>query len=239
MNIRILLPGCALVVALLLPLSATAQRTSRITFVMPQSVDPVRLTVTQDGFEYTNSDGSVPGDNAGPQIRGLTFLPPENDGAGGLEVHGAIPGPIESFVPIQEVVLRTNYLGAVIEIESIVAPEFTQFDPWLAIDASVPNERIFRFIKQPGSATLNINQYFGLFRAVSDDPDFAAAPFTVTGYTSIQGVPEPGSVALLLALTAGSAVPLLRRRRKNRSRKPPSASPSDDERPTKEDRVFA
>ena len=216
MNIRQLMTGFGLLTTLLLPLSATAQaRLSRITFVMPQSVDPVRVTITQNGFPYTKIDSGTPGDNSGAPITGLTFLPPHVSGSGGLEVHGAIPADIVGFIPVVEVVLRTRYLGGTIDIDSIVDPDFPSFAPWLAIDASGPNERIFRFIKQSGSAELNVESFFGLFSAVTDDPDFASAPFSVTGYTTIQGspVPEPGAVALLLGAAVGG-VSLLRRRRK-------------------------
>jgi hypothetical protein len=213
---RRLLLGCALAAALLVPLSANAQNPrSKITFVMPQSVDPVKLTIISEGFAYTNSDGGSPGDNEGPLIVGNLFLPPGDEGAGGLEVHGAIPDPVEGFDEIKEVVLRTSYLGGEFEVLSETAPDFPSFTPWAVVNASTPDERIFRFLKQPGSGTLNAGVFFGMFQATTEDPLFAGARFTVTGYREIQGtVPEPGTVALLVSAATGAALLRLRRRQK-------------------------
>jgi hypothetical protein len=210
-----LILGCALVAALLIPLSATAQtQRTAITFVMPQSVDPERLTITVDGFTYTNEDGASPGDNEGNSIVGNMFLPFDGGGLGGLEVHGAIPNPSDGTFEVKEVVLRTSYMGGIIDVFSETAPEFDGFTPWTFVDASTPNERIYRFLKGANSGTLDQGDFFALIKATTDDPNFPDAPFTVTGYTQIQGVvPEPGSVALLLSGVTGAMLLRLRRRK--------------------------
>ena len=210
-------------IALFVPLSQEAWAATDVvtTLVMPAGTDPSKLTFTQPGFLYTNTDGSIPGDNIGSAITGNLLLTAADSGAGGLELHGNVFAPIvNTNVPVVEVDIFTTYAGTM-GVNTAIGGQFTSFTPWgVQALGTVPTgfRQGFRFFKQPGSADINKGGYYGfLSSALNGNPnpaDFRNANFGFEGFTKTQsvGTPEPGMLALLVGM--GLSVCVFARKRR-------------------------
>lgn len=185
------------------------------TFTIPANVDPDSVTFTSTGQTFAITDQTDP-------ITGQLLTPFGNGGGGGLNIFAAVPGPpgnVNATIPIVEVDFFTTYTGP-ISLTSLSG--FSAFDPWFAEILNPPVGQAFRFYKTlPTQANINTTNpgfdpteyaFFTLTPAVND-PTFLSSLFTITGYTSVQNVPEPGTCALLGGLVVAGGMAWRRRRR--------------------------
>lgn len=194
------------------PASAQAMKAT-IKYIVPQDLDPPSfVTFRRDGETRTSDDQGTP-------LTGRVLI--EN----GAEIHGQVYTGRPNFKDIVEFhMLFSPFAG---EVEILPESRFG-FRPWRVIEESDGPERLFRFIKRPGSAPINDgfdpspdigpDQSFGLITAsVENDPGglFASASFTFQAFTTYQAgaVPEPGPLALGAGLLIGG-LPLIRRLRR-------------------------
>ena len=196
------------------PLGAVAASVT-ISFAMPESRDPSRLTITQMGRQYTNTDGASPGDNLGAAITG-GLLASAN---GGLELHGLVASS-GGTTPVTEVDFYTTYTGTL----ALTSTSVLNFTPWdYGFITPLPGyAQGFRFFKTNSSqADLNVNAYFGVLTATLSNPNNPNSQVFLDSSVGSTGavfgaVPEPGAVGLFGGLCMGGG--LLWRRRRHRSR---------------------
>lgn len=202
------------------PLGVGPSVRATVEFAIPQSVDPSRLTFTQFGTLYTNTDGQAPGDNQGTSITGRLLLPATNGGGGGAELHGRVPSPGNSgTTPVTEVDFYTTYTGT-LALTSTAAFGFT---PW-QFSALTPLSGFaqgFSYFKTNSSQANmdDLTASFGLLTITPtnlNDQEFLDSRFGVIAAQHPQDVPEPGTLALLGGLCAGGG--LLWRRRAARTK---------------------
>jgi hypothetical protein len=211
-------------IALFVPLSQEARAAGDVvtTLVMPSGIDPSKLTFTQPGTLYTNTDGSIPGDQRGSAITGNMLLATAAQGGGGLELHGAVfDGDNPNPVPVVEIDLFTTYTG-IMTVNSSIG-QLTSFTPWGVTPlTNMPTgfAQGVRLFKQRGSADMNKGAFQGFLSSAlndaSDPTGFRSAGFGTKGFTSLQtsGTPEPGALALLVGM--GLSVSALARKRRRK-----------------------
>ncbi len=189
-----------------------------VNFAIPQSADPSRLTYTAFGTMYTNTDGSVAGDNQGAVINGALLEP---NGGGGLELHGQVPSGVPGRnTSVTEVDFYTNYTGTLM----LTSTGNNGSTPWdFGFLTPLPGyAQGFRYFKTLASqADINDDSFnlYAILTAVPTDPNdtsFAASGVGAVGTQYSQDVPEPGTLALLGGLCAGGG--LLWRRRAARTK---------------------
>ncbi len=194
-------------------------------FVMPQTLDPAKLSFTEIGKPYIRDD-------IGDPLIGKTFLPTvssDPDFKGGLEVHGRINdpiGPTGELLPIDKLIVKTSFLDP-LTVRTSVEPLFSAFDPWQIQSMGFENgpgiqdiTQFIVFVKGPNGAPLldafgANNGFVGLFSAENPDNDqnFNNARFSIQAFAT----PEPGSVATLCSLFAAGALFAVRRTRLRKS----------------------
>ena len=185
-------------------------------FTIPTSVDPDSVTFRTTGQTFTSTDNQ--------QLITGQLLEPSSipNGGGGLNIFAAVPGPpgSGSTTPIVEVDFFTTYTGPLTLTSLSGDPAFV---PWFAEVLNPPTGQGFRFFKTL-STQANINTThptrdpteYAVFTLTPDNPNdttFLTSTFGITGYTTVQNVPEPGTIALLGALAVGGSVAWRRRRR--------------------------
>jgi hypothetical protein len=206
------------------------------TLVMPSGIDPSRLTFVQPGTMYYNVDGIEPGDQGGAAITGNLLLTAAFGGAGGVELHGAIPDPgarhtaaelpgaisdlsTERYLPVEEVDFFTTYAGPLV-VNTAVDNSFGAMTPWgVEMLANVPAgfAQGFRFFKREDAAEMNVNGFYGVLSVTLDDSSdpngFRNASFSTQSFATVQAsaTPEPGAVGLLAGM--GISIFALKRRR--------------------------
>ena len=185
------------------------------TFTIPTDTDPDSITFTSSGQTFAITDQTNP-------ITGQLLTPGYLSGGGGLDIFAAVPGPpsVGTTIPIVEVDFFTTYTGP-ISLTSLSG--VGSFTPWFAEVLNPPVGQAFRFFKTlPTQANINTTNpgfdpaefaFFTLTPNNPNDPTFLSSLFTVTGYTSVQNVPEPGTCALLGGLIVTGGMAWRRRRR--------------------------
>ena len=182
------------------------------TFTIPTTVDPDSITFTFPGQPFTNTD-------QGNLITGQRLYA-GSGGGGGLNIFAHVPGASSTAptIPIVEVDFFTTYTGTLTLVSQSVAP--TLFPPWFAEKLNPPTGQGFRFFKTlPTQANINstslLSSEFAFFNLTPNDPTngaFLTSTFMVTGFTTVQGTPEPGTCALLGALVVSGGVAWRRRK---------------------------
>lgn len=205
---------------LLPPVGVPSEGTA--TFTIPTSTDPDSVTFTSSGQTFAFTDQNNP-------ITGQRLYQPSFSFNGGLDIFAAVPGPIGNIsttIPIVEVDIFTPYTGI---LTLISQSGVSGYDPWFIERLNPAVGQGFRFFKTL-SAQANINTtdpandplefaYLDISPINPNDPNdpntvaFFNAPFTITGYTSVQNVPEPSTIALLGALAVSGGVAWRRRRK--------------------------
>jgi len=207
------------------PVSAQILRpAATLAYVVPQDFDPPRVvTFLEDGELRTTDD-------QGDLLTGDVLL------TDGLELHGRISGE-ENFQNIVEIHMAFSPFPGHVTIQRTAHFGFAR---WKVANYSLGAQKFFRFIKKPRAAPLNDDfdpnpdgepdrSFARLSATVRNDADntFAQALFSFRAFVSPASaeaaletlgahqaaVPEPGALALLVGLLAGS-LPLFRRIRR-------------------------
>ncbi len=186
------------------------------TYTIPTDFDPDSVTFTSTGQTFAITDQTDP-------ITGQ-LLSPLSNGGGGLNIFAAVPNPLganSATIPIVEVDFFTTYTGPITLVS--LAGFGSGATPWFAEMLNPPVGQAFRFYKTlPTQANINTTNpsidptEYAIFTLTPRDPNdavFLNSLFTISGFTSVQNVPEPGTIALFGALAVSGGVAWRRRRR--------------------------
>jgi hypothetical protein len=197
----------AAVAALLCPATAVAQvpGPSKLGYVMPAGVDPIRFDFSFDGQFY--------------DILGNVLLPndPTHEGLGGAEFH--VASVVEGLIDFSQLKITHNYLGGVEFQPSAPAG----FDPWDATPGVVLPPGPAFLTAQALSARIGEGapqggHYFALMVVNEIDREdielFRQSSFRVQAFVDRQDVPEPGGLAVALGALVAASSCMVRRRAK-------------------------